>query len=875
MDLIRADTGKPETLDEVQALEGLAKGTHTPSDGQLLINRDGELVVSPLGIVKSAVAKGSYRYPNQGDLDEFHKQKAYGEGTLNEFKAGAEGFLRGSTFGISDLLEPMILPTTKEAIRERKERSPGAADLGEVGGAVASAVLAPELSPAGLLGKVGTGIAERLAPKILGEGANIATKVLNAAGHVAAKSAGSSVEGAVYGLAQTASEDFLGDANLNSEKLMGNLVDNVLYGATVGGVLGGLWKAGEIAIPATIGGAKKAIKGARDLLIGAPGEKAGPLGQAFAKVAGAVSGEAPDDIIKALETRAEGVILDPAQKSKLVTNLKDSVQSVHDAVDKIGGEAGGKVRPQETEILLKDADLSKAIDAANDMDIKLNQTIQAMKDEPDLYPKSFRRKLELFQEGFQKRVTDPEVTAAKNFESLNTLKRQVDEIIPYDKIRDRVPLSLEEKEVIGVIKPLVDSIRSGLEDEAIWGVAGARQAAFNAASTELKAATTRMRKLFWNRTLGAFDEKKFNTYVNEIKTGSGKMKSDAIQRFFDASNAMVAEAEKTAESAPFPGFKGNMARGLIDKSKGLTEQAQNAIMTQPGQGYGFFTSLFQGHMLGGPGIGKALIDPYAAVNRLTNMERLIQKTDQKISSLSKEAVTKTKSEKPMAALSWINPKDQRLDYDKDTDKIQKFNTDPEGTLTKLDLVTRDLYHVAPNHSTSMQMGAIRAAQFLGTKIPHSTTPKLPLDKPFQPTLPQMIQFQKYNRVVKNPFLALEDLSHDVMSKETTETLTAVYPGLYNQMKVEVMGHVASGLAENIFIPYQKRLALSVFLQEPLDSSLLPQNIQSNQAVLAAQNSKKQAENSAPTAPNSEGIGKITLANNIKTNNQKAAQRGSA
>lgn len=869
MQLVNVKTGAPEDIPEGELGPTLAAGTHVAPGAKALIDPDGKLVFSPLSDVPNDLQNG-YAVPTQAQLNELSNQQKYGEGAGNVAKAALEGAARGATFGLSDVAERGLGISTPEAMRERRARNPVAATTGEIGGAIGSALLAPELSPAGLLGKVGTGVAEGLAPAALGEGASLAAKALNYAGQVGARAAGSAIEGAAYGAGQSVTEAALGDPNLTAEKVMANIG----YGGFFGGALGGLLKAGEIAVPAAFEKAKDALSGARDALVGAPGEEAGPLAKGFAAASGAITGEDPEAIVSAIKNRAE--ILDPAQKSQLVKDLRTSVQDVHDAITNIAGEAGGKARPEETAALLKDSDLNRVFQGATEADQSFSNAIEQMKAEPDLYPKAYRRELELIHEGFQNRVTGEGVGAADTFEALNTAKKLVDEQIPYDKIRQRIPLSPEEKRVVSLLKPLADGLRSGLEDESRWGVAGARQAAFNDAATELQRATKDVRKLFWNKQLGAFDGKKFNTYVNEIKTDGGELRTDAIKRFFEASHKMVEQAEKTAESAAVSSYDPSIT-GLIQKSQDITDTAQSAIMGQPGQGYGFFTSALYGHMLGGPvgtaaSIAKSLIDPYVAAGRLGNLERAAQKSSDAITTASKAIFNPATSAtyKAIGPVSGELTKEaQEKQYNKRVEQIEEYNTAPIKAIDKLDWVTKDMYHVAPNVSSSLQMTAIRGNQFLSTKIPKPTTPRLPFDGKWAPSRMQMIKFDRYYNIVHRPLSALSELKGGTVHPETVETLQTVYPQLYTEMKTELYNSMSNAIAKKVDIPYQRRMAISMFLGQAIDSSM--QSMMSNQMVLAQHAAAKAAEQS-PIKSTSKGVGNITLSGRLQTNIQNSAQR---
>lgn len=149
---------------------------------------------------------------------------------------------------------------------------------------------------------------------------------------------------------------------------------------------------------------------------------------------------------------------------------------------------------------------------------------------------------------------------------------------------------------------------------------------------------------------------------------------------------------------------------------------------------------------------------------------------------------------------------------------------------------------------------------------------MPFDKPFQPSIPQMIKFNRYFNAVHRPLSALDELRNGKVMPETVETLLIVYPSIYAEMKTEILGQMTTVIAKKKDVPYQKRIALSAFLGQPLDASLAPQNIMANQQILSQQTAAKQQQEAGPVNPTAKGIGNLTLSDRLGTNIQNSAQR---
>lgn len=886
MQLVNTQTGAPENLDDEGLLPALAAGTHTPAGAKVLINPEGQLVFSPTANVHANLTQYGYSIPTQEQLSELSNQKQYGEGFGNVAKATLEGVSRGTTFGLSDVLEPHLLGTTAEAIKQRKERNPVASTVGEIGGAVGSALLAPEVAPAGILSRAGEGIAARLAPEALGEGASLAAKALNAADQIGAKAAGSAVEGAAYGLGQTVSEAALGDPDLNAEKIMANIG----YGGLFGGALGGLLKAGELAIPASLAKAQETIQGTYDKLVGKAnleGEfEAGPLTKGIAKAGSFATGQPEEEILDHAKKvlSGEGEVLSEKQRRVFYRDFNSALQDHYQAVNKASLDATSIVRPQESAALLQTADAGVAATEHANIQNTLNHTIAEMETHPELYPARFPAKLKQIAEGLDADIA-PTSGAADYFKAIQDAKSALDTKIPWNK-----EISGESADAISLLKDLRSQLKGSLEKEDVWGEAGARTQAYNSAVNDFLSAkkdfqTQFMRKVP-TRSGGVtykINPTKTNSFFNMINDPRGELKGDSLKNFFRASKELVDEIDKTYQSSAFEKFDKETMQSLIEKNEGMATRAQNVIQAQPNRGFGFVTDMFHGAMAatGNPlGIAamaaRAIMDPHTTIARLGNLERAAQQSSATVSTASK-AVFKPSTTGLNKAIGPISGKlteeATRKQYDKRAEQIEDQYTAPTKAIDKLDWVTRDMYHVAPQISSSIQMAAIRGTQFLGSKLPKPLKPPLPFDRPFKPSMPQIIQFNRYYNTVHRPLSALSELKDGVVHPETVETLQAVYPSLYTEMKSEIINSMTSVLAKKQEVPYQQRIAISAFLGSPLDSSMEPQSIQSNQKAMAQQNAEKAQEEAVRTT--SKGIGNIGLSGRLKTNIQSTAQRDQA
>jgi len=171
------------------------------------------------------------------------------------------------------------------------------------------------------------------------------------------------------------------------------------------------------------------------------------------------------------------------------------------------------------------------------------------------------------------------------------------------------------------------------------------------------------------------------------------------------------------------------------------------------------------------------------------------------------------------------------EYKETTEKIKEASNNPASTIDKLTASTDALYPHAPNVTQAMQGTIIRGIQFLNSKIPQDSAPTI-FQEPQKPSKTDIAQFQRYYDIVQDPLLSLKQVKDGTITHETIETLTVVWPKLYDKMKLEMLNNISSH-KEISSIPYSTKVSIGMFLGQPVVPSLEPMSILANQAAYAA------------------------------------------
>lgn len=164
------------------------------------------------------------------------------------------------------------------------------------------------------------------------------------------------------------------------------------------------------------------------------------------------------------------------------------------------------------------------------------------------------------------------------------------------------------------------------------------------------------------------------------------------------------------------------------------------------------------------------------------------------------------------------------------DHLEKMQLDPESLL--------DIGgNLDPAHSA--QLGALA-----GNVINHLNSVKpaqvqnAPLDQK-SPT--DKMAENKYNRhleLAENPSVILQHIKDGTLNTGDVQTVSTLYPRLFNSMKSKANDSLISALTDGKVIPYKQRQSLSLFLGQPLDSTMTPNSMQ---AILMANSPQQPPE----------------------------------
>lgn len=253
----------------------------------------------------------------------------------------------------------------------------------------------------------------------------------------------------------------------------------------------------------------------------------------------------------------------------------------------------------------------------------------------------------------------------------------------------------------------------------------------------------------------------------------------------------------------------------------------------------------------------------------SKIERMLNTTVRAISKGAAALFTGAEKSTGAIAQKMIPHEENIKKYQKLESHLKDMGSDVDLFTNTLQKATQALHEIAPDMNSSLTMAAVRATQFLQSKLP-AQNPSSPLTKPYEPSKSELAKFNRYVDIVENPLKVLKQLQAGDLTTESLETLQTVYPKLLTQMQ----NAVHSNLNEKNLnkMTYQHKIMASAFLGTDLSNSLSQPNILSAQIQGAQPQPPPQTRPKNRVGPSQKGLSKLDQSTAYKTPQQQALAR---
>lgn len=175
---------------------------------------------------------------------------------------------------------------------------------------------------------------------------------------------------------------------------------------------------------------------------------------------------------------------------------------------------------------------------------------------------------------------------------------------------------------------------------------------------------------------------------------------------------------------------------------------------------------------------------------------------------------------------------EKRDNDKLDKHIDAFDTTDASMLNDAD---GGLGHYMPNHAMAVAQTKATVANYVKANRPQSV-PMSPLDKKPAPNSMDQAKYQNVLTIANQPLTVMQRIKDGNLTSTDMKHANAMYPQLMQSLRSKLTQEIMSQSAKGNPIPYRLRQSASMFLGQPLDSTMTPQ------AIIAAQSA------SQPTPP---------------------------
>ena len=832
-------SGESPVLGDVphdQVTAAVASGKYSFPKGDInVISPEGEHGIIPAEQATEAFNSG-YKFATPNDL----KEAAYNT-TEQRAKTFAEGALSGVVGPFAAPIEKHAFDVNESDILNRKHINPGTHTAGEVGGLVGS-----------ILSGTGFGSmtlkAGELGVHVLPEIASIVTKV-----PALAKIGKAATQAAIENLTIQASDE-VNNMLLHDPETAANSAMLARLGTA--GALGGL-----------IGGAVGAVS---------------PLWEA-------AGGSKIGTFFRDMKSRADyhGSNPDP------VVSVGDVLQKTYNSIDegsKLLYEKGGLKESEIRKMLPEGQEAAdKSFDMASDYHAKGNELIaKLVKDDANRgVINGVRDAVNNFEQSALEGSYSND--RYKIYDSINKFKQEIDGASRFGKggVPDGALIEATNK-----VRDFGNTLRKGLEDETAWGKAGAVQKEINGAWSELQGKNgplSQVRKTFMTNVNDDIkvDPGKVNTYLNQLGKPNAEIKQEKLLNFIEGhenfhntidgiykrngvENPLARESVETLKATTGDVTKGAQAMDwLLTKGAGKMAGATVGGLAGHGVGMGGLSAILGEHILGPlfnkviPTATKAILSGASAPSIKASVDYAAQVAQGQglLGKAVKGVFTAAREELPKMM------QDNKYDRDKLDKKLIAIQQNP----AVLQNVGGSIASIYPDHTANLAKIAGTAAQTINQLRPN-VDKQSPLDN--KPVVNKADQ-ASYNRALdlaQNPLSIASKIRDGSVTAKDVILLKTMYPALYTNMSSKLLTEMNNHMAKGNPVPYRTKIGMSLFLGQPLDSSMKPANIISAQPnPQGNQAGSPQGGAKAPAASSVKGLSKLPSTYQTPEQSREAAR----
>jgi hypothetical protein len=165
--------------------------------------------------------------------------------------------------------------------------------------------------------------------------------------------------------------------------------------------------------------------------------------------------------------------------------------------------------------------------------------------------------------------------------------------------------------------------------------------------------------------------------------------------------------------------------------------------------------------------------------------------------------------------------------EKDTKRLDKkvgeYSQDP---MKMMDMGGKTA-HYLPEQASSLSKSASTAVNYLSSIKPHPPQGSA-FDSKQEVSKADQAAYDRQLQIAEQPLMVLHHMKSGELQPSDVVAVKTMYPSLYNKLSEQIMSNIVDIKTDEEPLPYKTRLSMAMFMGQPLDGTMQPQNIQAAQ-----------------------------------------------
>lgn len=588
--------------------------------------------------------------------------------------------------------------------------------------------------------------------------------------------------------------------------------------------------------PQSVGSAVVDV-GLSSLLGGIAGPAFEGTGMGIEKVVGATGLK---DFVDRLAYRKANI--DP---NEMIKNEADNVINTYNTMNnEIGGSEGLKARAISN--LLPKQITPKISEQIQGIINNGNEAIEKLASSkvPERYIEKLRSDLNAFTQ-----ASSEGASPGQQFDAMNAFKKTLQDYSKGNYGPFAVPSYHEAYDFLNATKKLGFEVRQSLENPKVWGEAADLQKNLNKSWVKALPAAKDFEKKFMVRVGDelVISPDKFNTYMNQAgratsTTDRQKMLGNFISAMENHFNTVDSLYKHAGAENPFSSVGMSTLKDSLNKKSTGTKLADiwhdklqsSAIGSTLGAVVGGKAGALFGQGLGGVYLGKEVLGPVfssmikpllerypsidvRAFNQALEYTKSVMRGDKAMTNAIGSLFVGAGKTFPSSLLP------DAKDLKKLDDRSKALNSNLEA----MSNIPGSLDYYRQGHSAQVSKTVGDTVTYINNSRPQQTK-KFPLDSTPPVSNMQKAAFDRTLEIAQQPLVVVKHMQDGTLTSSDVVALKTMHPAVYETLSQKLMEQMVEHEHNEESIPYRTKMMMSLFLGQPLDSSMSPASIQAAQ-----------------------------------------------